>query len=342
MALKVAINGFGRIGRMVLRALCARGFFGSEIEVVAIAEVAPQIDYLAYQLKYDSVRGRLPCKVLGCGEFILVDEYKVKVVTAASPEQLPWRSLEVDAVIESTGIFTDSTQASGHLQSGAKKVIITAPAQGDVKTIVMGVNECEYDKTRHHLLSAASCTVNCLAMPVWALLKEGIGIESGLVTAINSYTASQRIVDGVAVRGGWRCGRAAGVNIIPSTTSAQKLAWEVLPQLKGKLAGVSYRVPTIDGSLVDLTFRSARDSSVEEIDAAMKHAGETYLQGYLGYTDEELVSSDFINDRHSAIYDSLATLSGNLSGEKRFFKVVCWYDNEWGYANRVVDLLRFL
>ena len=257
-----------------------------------------------------------------------------------NPAELPWKELGVDYVIESTGLFTDSEKAKGHLEAGAKKVIISARKRPG-KTIVMGVNENEYDPKVHNIVSNASCTTNCLAPVVHVLLKEGIGIETGLMTTIHSYTATQKTVDGPSKKD-WRGGRAAALNIIPTTTGAAKAVGEVLPSTKGKLTGMSFRVPTPDVSVVDLTFRSERDTSIEEIDAKLKAATSSYLKGILGYTDEELVSTDFIHDNRSSIYDSLATLQNNLKGEKRFFKIVSWYDNEWGYSNRVVDLVRFM
>jgi glyceraldehyde 3-phosphate dehydrogenase len=244
-------------------------------------------------------------------------------------------------VIEATGLFTDSEKAQGHLAAGARKVMITAPGKGDVKTLLMGVNEKEYDPAKHHIVSNASCTTNCLAPVVHVLLKEGIGIETGLMTTIHSYTATQKIVDGPSKKD-WRGGRAAALNIIPSTTGAAKAVGEVLPAVKGKLTGMSFRIPTPNVSVVDLTFRSVRETSIQEIDGLLKKAAATYLKGILGVTEEELVSSDFIHDDRSSIYDSLATLQNNLKGEKRFFKIVSWYDNEWGYSNRCVDLLRFM
>ncbi|MGB9621904.1 MAG: type I glyceraldehyde-3-phosphate dehydrogenase, partial [Brevinematia bacterium] len=255
--------------------------------------------------------------------------------------KLPWGELGVEYVIESTGLFTDVEKAKGHLDAGAKKVIITAPAKGDVKTFVVGVNHEEYDPSKHHIVSNASCTTNCLAPIVYVLIKEGIGIETGLMTTIHSYTATQKVVDGPSKKD-WRGGRAAAINVIPSTTGAAKATGEVIPLVKGKLTGMSFRVPTADVSVVDLTFRSEKETSIEEIDALMKKASETYLKGILGYTNEEVVSSDFIHDSRSSIYDSLATLQNNLKGEKRFFKIVSWYDNEWGYSNRVIDLLKYM
>jgi glyceraldehyde 3-phosphate dehydrogenase len=254
------------------------------------------------------------------------------------PSQLPWKELGVEIVIESTGLFTDSEKAKGHIAAGAKKVLISAPAKGDVKTIVMGVNDNEYDAAKHNIVSNASCTTNCLAPVVYVLLKEGIGIETGLMTTIHSYTATQKTVDGPSKKD-WRGGRAAAINIIPSTTGAAKAVGEVLPATKGKLTGMSFRVPTADVSVIDLTFRAVKDTSIEEIDALLKKASETYLKGILGCATEEVVSTDFIHDERSSIYDSLATLQNNLKGEKRFFKIVSWYDNEWGYSTRVIDLL---
>jgi glyceraldehyde 3-phosphate dehydrogenase len=272
-------------------------------------------------------------------DILVVDGHPVRCVMAAKdPAQLPWKELGVDYVLECTGLFTDSEKGKGHLAAGAKKVIISAPGKGEVKTLLMGVNEGEYDPARHHVVSNASCTTNCLAPVVHVLLKEGVGIETGLMTTIHSYTATQKTVDGPSKKD-WRGGRAAAINIIPSSTGAAKAVGEVLPATKGKLTGMAFRVPTPNVSVVDLTFRAARDTSIEEIDGLMKKASETYLKGILGYCDEEVVSTDFIHDERSSIYDSLATMQNNLKGEKRFFKVVSWYDNEWGYSNRVIDLL---
>ena len=257
------------------------------------------------------------------------------------PSQLPWKELGVEIVIESTGLFTDSEKAKGHIAAGAKKVIISAPGKGDVKTLLMGVNDNEYDPAKHNIVSNASCTTNCLAPVVHVILKEGIGVETGLMTTIHSTTATQKTVDSPSKKD-WRGGRAASNNIIPSTTGAAKAVGEVLPVVKGKMTGMSFRVPTLDVSVVDLTFRSTRDSSIEEIDGLMKKASETYLKGILGYCTDEVVSTDFIHDDRSSIYDSKATLQNNLKGEKRFFKIVSWYDNEWGYSNRTVDLTNLI
>merc|ERR1712066_589726 len=260
---------------------------------------------------------------------------------AASREglaKLPWGALGVEYVIESTGLFVEADKSKGHIEAGAKKVIISAPGKGALKTIVMGVNHEEYNKEEHHVVSNASCTTNCLAPIVHVLMKEGIGIEKGLMTTIHAYTATQKTVDGVSAKD-WRGGRAAACNIIPSATGAAKAVGEVLPSTKGKLTGMAFRVPTPDVSVVDLTFTSEKDTSIQEIDKLLKTASETYMKGFLSYTDEELVSTDFIHNPNSSIYDSKATLQNNLPGEKRFFKIVSWYDNEWGYSNRVVDLL---
>ena len=340
MAIKVAINGFGRIGRLVFQALVERGFLGKEIEVVGVVDVTTDAKYFAYQLKYDSVHGRMKADISTEGEdTLIVNGCKIKCIMAERDlEKLPWKDLGVEYVIESTGLFVDKAQAEGHIKAGAKKVIISAPGKGGVKTLVMGVNEAEYKASEHHVVSNASCTTNCLAPVVHVLLKEGIGIETGLMTTIHSYTATQKTVDGPSKKD-WRGGRAAACNIIPSTTGAAKAVGEVLPSTKGKLTGMSFRVPTPNCSVVDLVFRSEKDTSIEAIDALMKKASETYLKDILGYGNEELVSSDIIHDERSSIYDSLATLQNNLPGEKRFFKLVSWYDNEWGYSNRVIDLL---
>lgn len=347
---KVGINGFGRIGRMVFQAICDQGLLGKSIDVVAVVDMATDADYFAYQIKYDSVQGKFKHTVTteksdpskAEADTLVVNGHKILCIPATkTPAELPWGKLGVDFVIESTGLFTESDKAAGHLAAGAKKVIISAPGKGDVKTIVMGVNENEYDAAAHHIVSNASCTTNCLASLVYVILKEGIGIETGLMTTIHAYTATQKTVDGPSKKD-WRGGRAAAINIIPSTTGAAKAVGEVLPATKGKLTGMSFRVPVADVSVVDLTFRANRDTSIEEIDQLLKNASASYLNGILGYTDEELVSTDFIHDSRSSIYDSKATLENNLKGEKRFFKVVSWYDNEWGYSNRVVDLVKFM
>lgn len=350
MAIKVAINGFGRIGRLVYNAICEQGLLGKEIEVVAVADVSTDASYFAYQIKYDSVQGRFKHAIstkksspdVAEDDVFVVNGVETRCIAAQrNPADLPWKALDVDYVIESTGIFTNKDDASKHIEAGAKKVIISAPGKGGVKTIVVGVNHEEYNPAEHHVVSNASCTTNCMAPIVHVLLKEGIGIETGLMTTIHAYTATQKTVDGPSKKD-WRGGRAAAINIIPSSTGAAKAVGEVLPATKGKLTGMSFRVPTPTGSVVDLTFRTEKDTSIEEIDALLKKAANTYLKGVLFATEDEIVSTDIIHDSHSSIYDSKATLQNNLPGEKRFFKIVTWYDNEWGYSNRVVDLLRYM
>ena len=349
MAVKVAINGFGRIGRLVFAAMVEQGILG-DFDVVAVVDVSTDAKYFAYQMKYDSVHGKFPGTLATAksspaaeeDDVLIVNGDKVKCVMATkTPDLLPWKELGIEVVIESTGLFTDAEKAALHVKAGAKKVILTAPGKGDIKTFVVGVNEKEYDPKAHHVVSNASCTTNCLAPLVHVILKEGIGIETGLMTTIHAYTATQKTVDGPSKKD-WRGGRAAAINIIPSTTGAAKAVGEVLPSLKGKMTGMSFRVPTPNVSVVDLTFRSLKESSIEEIDNLMKKASESYLKGILEYTKDEIVSTDLIHSKSSSVYDSLATLQNNLKGEKRFFKVVSWYDNEWGYSNRVVDLLRYM
>jgi glyceraldehyde 3-phosphate dehydrogenase len=349
MGTKVAINGFGRIGRLVFAALVEQGLL-KDFDVVAVVDVSTDAKYFAYQLKYDSVHGKFPGTLetakskpsLEEDDMLVVNGHKIKCVMATkTPDLLPWKELGVEYVIESTGLYTDAEKAGLHLKAGAKKVIITAPGKGGVKTLVIGVNEKEYDPKAHHVVSNASCTTNCLAPLVHVLLKEGVGVQSGLMTTIHSYTATQKTVDGPSKKD-WRGGRAAAINVIPSTTGAAKAVGEVIPKVKGKLTGMAFRVPTPDVSVVDLTFLAEKDTSIEEIDGLMKKASESYLKGILEYSKEELVSSDFIHNDRSSIYDSLATVQNNLKGEKRFFKVVSWYDNEWGYSHRVVDLLKLM
>src|SRR3989304_1495395 len=326
MAVKVAINGFGRIGRLVLRAMADKGVLGKDIDVVAVVDVVNDAKYFAYQLKYDSIHGIFNGDVsskkskpdLEHDDILVINGKETKCILATKdPAQLPWKELGVDIVIESTGLFTDSEKAKGHITAGAKKVMISAPGKGDVKTVVMGVNDNEL-KPEHKIISNASCTTNCLAPVVHVLLKEGIGIEVGIMTTIHAYTATQKTVDGPSKKD-WRGGRAAAINIIPSTTGAAKAVGEVLPAVKGKLTGMAFRIPTPDVSVVDLTVRTAKDTSIEEIDALLKKASESYLKGILEYAHEEVVSTDFIHCKSSSIYDSLATLQHNLKGEKRLF-----------------------
>lgn len=333
MVKKVAINGFGRIGRLVYRALLERDFLGGEIEVVAVNDLVPA-DNLAYLLKYDTTHGTLKEEVKAISEdTIQVGKHKFKTLAMkATPAELPWKDLGVDIVIESTGFFTKKADAHGHLTAGAKKVIISAPSDEDVKTILMGVNHDQYEG--EDMVSNASCTTNCLAPIVHVLLKEGFGIEEGLMTTAHAYTATQMLVDGPS-RKAFRDGRGGAQNIIPASTGAAKAISLVIPEMKGKLTGMAFRVPVSDVSVVDLTFRTTKDTSLAEISAAMKKASETYLKGILNYTEEQVVSSDFIHDNHSSTYDATACIELN----SRFFKVISWYDNEWGYSNRMADLL---
>lgn len=350
MAVKIAINGFGRIGRLVLAAMAEQGLMGGEFDVVAVVDVSTDAKYFAYQLKYDSIHGRFP-KSLSTeksspsveeDDVIVVDGHKIRCVAAAkTPDLLPWKEMDVEYVIESTGLYTAIEKATLHIDAGARKVIITAPGKGDVKTFVMGVNEHEYDPEKHHVVSNASCTTNGLAPIVHVILKEGIGLERGGMTTIHSYTATQKLVDGPS-RKTWREGRAAAINIIPSSTGAAKALHEVIPEVKGKLVGMAFRVPTADVSVIDLTFQSSKMTTIDEIDALMKKASETYLKGILEYTDEEIVSTDLIHSKSSSVYDSITTLRNNFKTEQNAFKIISWYDNEWGYSNRVVDLLKYM
>jgi len=344
-AVKVGINGFGRIGRLVFRALVEQGLLGKELDVVAVNDLVPA-DNLAYLVKYDSTQGAFKGSVhseksspsVAEDDVLVVNGHRIQCLAVKEgPQALPWKDLGVDYVIESTGLFTEYDKAKLHIQAGCKKVIISAPAKGDVKTIVMGVNNESYDPKSHHIISNASCTTNCLAPVVHVLLKEGFGIEEGLMTTIHSYTATQKTVDGPSKKD-WKGGRAAAVNIIPSTTGAAIAVGLVIPEVKGKLTGMSFRVPTPTVSVVDLTVRTVKETSYKEITAAMKKASETYLKGILAYTADEVVSSDFIHDNHSSIYDSTSGLELN----SRFFKLVSWYDNEWGYSNRCVDLIKYM
>jgi len=344
MAVKVAINGFGRIGRLVFRAIAEQGLIGKELDLVAVGDIVPA-DNLAYLLKYDSTQGRFKGETgakksapgVAEDDVLVVNGRELKVVSARTPAELPWKQLGVQVVIESTGLFTEVEKAQGHLAAGARKVIITAPAKGDCPTLVMGVNEGKYDARLHHVVSNASCTTNCLAPLVHVLLKEGFGLEEGLMTTIHSYTATQKTVDGPSKKD-WKGGRSAALNLIPSTTGAAKAVGLVLPEVRGKLTGMSFRVPTPTVSVVDLTVRTVKETSYAEICAAMKKASQTYLKNILEYTVEEVVSSDFIHCSASSIFDQGAGIELN----KRFFKLVSWYDNEWGYSCRVADLLKFM
>jgi len=336
MAIRVAINGFGRIGRLVYRALLERDMLNGEVEVVIVNDLVPA-ENLAYLLKYDTTHGKLPYNVKAIDEnTIQVGNRTLKTIAVkAAPAELPWKDYNIDIVIESTGMFTKKADASGHLTAGAKKVIISAPSDEDVKTILIGVNDDQYNG--EDLVSNASCTTNCLAPLIHVLLKEGIGVDEGLMTTSHAYTASQTIMDGPSKKA-FRDGRAGAMNIIPASTGAAKAIGLVLPQVKGKLTGMALRVPVSDVSLVDLTFKPTRDTSLAEINSVMKKASETYLKGILNYTEEPLVSSDLIHDPHSSTYDSTASIELN----PRFFKLIAWYDNEWGFSHRMADLLKIV
>jgi glyceraldehyde 3-phosphate dehydrogenase len=342
---KVGINGFGRIGRLVFRALVEQGLLGKELDVVAVNDLVPA-DNLAYLLKYDSTQGRFAGQVASAksspsaaeDDLLIVNDHKIKCLAVKEgPAALPWKHLGVEYVIESTGLFTEAPKARGHLEAGARKVIISAPAKGEDITVVMGVNNDKYEAAKHNIISNASCTTNCLAPVVHVLLKEDFGIEEGLMTTIHSYTATQKTVDGPSKKD-WKGGRAAAINIIPSTTGAARAVGLAIPAVQGKLTGMSFRVPTATVSVVDLTVRTVKETSYKDICAAMRRASDTYLKGILAYTGDEVVSSDFIHDAHSSIFDA----GSGIGLSNRFFKLVSWYDNEWGYSNRCVDLLRYM
>jgi glyceraldehyde 3-phosphate dehydrogenase len=328
--LKVGINGFGRIGRLVLRA----GLNNPYIEFVGINDLVPP-DNLAYLLKYDSTHGKLKSKVEAKADGIVIDDHFILCVSMRNPAELPWGKLEVDYVVESTGLFTDYAGAENHLKAGAKRVVISAPTKEPemIKTMVVGVNHHLFDPAKDLIVSNASCTTNCLA-PIAKVINDNFGLAEGLMTTVHAMTATQSTVDGPS-RKDWRGGRGASQNIIPSSTGAAKAVALVLPELKGKLTGMAFRVPTPDVSVVDLTFKTTKATSYTEICFAMKEAAEGNLTGVLAYINEEVVSTDFQGDCHSSIFDAGAGIELNSN----FFKVVSWYDNEWGYSNRVIDLI---
>lgn len=330
MAVKVGINGFGRIGRNVFR----QALKNDEVEVVAVNDLT-DANMLAHLLKYDSVHGKLEEEVSVKGDTLVVGGKEVKVLSERDPANLPWGDLGVEIAVESTGIFTQRDAAAKHLDAGAKKVIISAPAKEEDITIVMGVNEDKYDPAQHHVISNASCTTNCLA-PYAKVLNDTFGVKRGMMTTIHSYTNDQQILD--LPHKDYRRARAAAENIIPTTTGAAKAVSLVLPELEGKLNGMAMRVPTPDGSLVDLVAELDKDVTVEEVNAALKEAAEGKLKGILGYSDEPLVSVDYIGNTNSSTIDGLSTMviEGNM------VKVVSWYDNEMGYSSRVVDLAAYL
>ena len=333
MAVNLSINGFGRIGRLVLRALVDSGKLGDEINVVAVNDLAAA-DNLAYLFKYDSTQGKFNGEISVNGDVITLNGHKIKCLAVREgPSSMPWSDLGADIVVESTGLFTQYEKAEGHLKAGAKKVIISAPGKGDnIKTVVIGVNDDTLSKN-DNIVSNASCTTNCLA-PMTKVVLDNFGILEGLMTTVHSYTATQKTVDGTSSKD-WKGGRSAAINIIPSTTGAAKAVGLVLPQLKGKLTGMSFRVPTPTVSVVDLTVRTEKKSSYEEICKKMEEASQTSLKGILGYTSEEVVSSDFIHCPLSSIFDA----GSGIGLSDQFFKLVSWYDNEWGYSNRCVELV---
>jgi glyceraldehyde 3-phosphate dehydrogenase len=331
MTVKVAINGFGRIGRFVLRSLLKL----PQVEVVAVNDLVPS-DNLAYLFQYDSVHGRFAGEVKAGENEIIIDGKKIIVCNSKDPASLPWKELGCEYIIESTGLFASEEGASKHISAGAKRVIITAPAKGDIPTFVMGVNHTLYNPKKDIIVSNASCTTNCLA-PLCKVLLDTFGIEEGLMTTIHAVTATQATVDGPSKKD-WRGGRAAFQNVIPSSTGAAKAVALCIPELKGKLTGMAFRVPVSNVSCVDLTVRLSRAATYETILEAMKTAATTSMKGVLAVTEEEAVSSDFIGDTHSAIFDSKASIVLNPT----FCKLIAWYDNEVGYAQRVVDLFRYM
>jgi len=331
--IKIGINGFGRIGRLVARAALAKPDL---VEVVAVNDPFLDTHYASYQFQYDTTHGKYPSEVKYDKEHIIIDGKKIRVFNEKDPENIAWGSLGVEYVCESTGIFLDQKGASKHLtgKSPAKKVVISAPAKDDSPMFVMGVNEQKYTKDMK-IVSNASCTTNCLA-PLAKIINDRFGIVEGLMTTVHSLTANQLTVDGPA-KGGkdWRAGRAAGVNIIPSSTGAAKAVGIVIPELKGKLTGMAFRVPTVDVSVVDLTVKLQKKATYAEIKQVIKEASEGQLKGIMGYTEDSVVSADFIHDARSSIIDADAGIALNDT----FVKLVSWYDNEWGYSNRVVDLI---
>jgi glyceraldehyde 3-phosphate dehydrogenase len=330
VTVRVGINGFGRIGRNFFRAAQASG---ADIEIVAANDLG-DVKTMMHLLKYDSILGRYPEEVSLADNGISVGGKTLQILAERDPAQLPWKDLGVDVVVESTGFFTDATKAKAHLDAGAKKVVISAPAKNDDVTVVLGVNEDDYDPANHHVISNASCTTNCLA-PMAKVLNDSVGIVKGLMTTIHAYTQDQNLQDGP--HKDLRRARAAALNMVPTSTGAAKAIGLVLPELKGKLDGFAMRVPLPTGSATDLTFEASKETTVEEVNAAMKAAAEGPLKGYLVYTEDPIVSSDIVTDPHSCIFDAgMTKVIGNQ------VKVIGWYDNEWGYSNRLVDLVGFV
>lgn len=330
MLVKVGINGFGRIGRLVLRAAIDH----PEVEVVGINDPFIDLEYMKYMLKYDTVHGQFKGDIAIDNDKLIVNGKEISVYAAMSPEEIPWNECGAEYIVESTGVFTTTEKASEHLKGGAKKVIISAPSK-DAPMFVMGVNQEKYESGMV-IVSNASCTTNCLA-PMAKVLHDNFGFAEGLMTTVHAYTATQRIVDGPSKKD-WRGGRAAAQNIIPSTTGAAKAVGKIIPELDGKLTGMSLRVPTVDVSVVDLTCRLERPTSYEEIKEAFKKAAEGEMKGVLGYTEDAVVSSDFISDPRTCIFDASAGIALN----DNFVKLIAWYDNEWGYSCKVVELIKHM
>jgi glyceraldehyde 3-phosphate dehydrogenase len=330
MKVKVGINGFGRIGRLVFRA----SLDNPNIEVVGINDPFIDLDYMAYMLKYDSVHGQFTGEIEIKDDKLVVNGNAVSVYACMNPDEIPWSECGAEYIVESTGVFTSTEAASAHFKGGAKKVVISAPSK-DAPMFVMGVNNTEYTKDMN-VISNASCTTNCLA-PLAKVINDNFGLEEGLMTTVHAMTATQKTVDGPSKKD-WRGGRAASANIIPSSTGAAKAVGKVIPELNGKLTGISFRVPTINVSVVDLTCRLKKAASYEDIKAAVKKASENELKGILGYTEDAVVSTDFISDSRTCIFDASAGISLN----DNFVKLVAWYDNEWGYSNKVVDLIDYI
>jgi glyceraldehyde 3-phosphate dehydrogenase len=330
MMVRVAINGFGRIGRQILQA----GISDRRIDWVAVNDIT-DTENLAYLLKYDSVHGRAREKIEVKGDFLVINGKKIRVFSEKDPLNLPWRDLKIDVVVESTGLFTDRENASKHIHTGAKKVLVSAPAKNPDVTIVLGVNENIYNKKKHSIVSNASCTTNCLA-PVVNVLHTNFGIEHAFMTTAHAYTADQRLVD--APHRDLRRGRSAAINIVPTTTGAAKTVAEVIPELRGKLDGLAIRVPVANGSVTDFVCELSKETTKEEINRVFKEAANGKLRGILEYTEEPIVSTDIIHNPHSAIFDALST----MVIDKNFVKVIAWYDNEWGYSCRMVDAIKLL
>ncbi len=331
MTTRIGINGFGRIGRQSMKALMER--YPREIEVVAVNDLT-DTKTNAHLLKYDSTYGRFPGEVEATADSLIVNGHSIKVISQRDPAMIPWGDMGVELVIESTGLFTDADKAAAHIKGGAKKVIISAPAKGEDLTIVLGVNDAMYDPAKHHIISNASCTTNCLA-PAAKVINDTFGIEKGLMNTIHSYTNDQRILD--QVHKDLRRARTAGANIIPTSTGAARALALVIPELKGRFDGMSLRVPTVTVSVVDFVAVLRKETTKDEVNQAFKDAAGGALKGILDYTDEPLVSTDFRGDSHSSIIDGLSTMAmGNM------IKVIAWYDNEWGYSCRVADLTHFI